>query len=147
MPDYQVLIVGAGLSGIAMAIQITQKLKLDRSQVAIFERGQQCGGTWNFNTYPGAACDVPSIFYSYSFAPLIPKKTWEAQADILEYIKATARSYGVDRQITFSVECVKAEWVDKQGHWIVTLRIFIAKPLSILKSLHEQVLVVPIFIL
>jgi cation diffusion facilitator CzcD-associated flavoprotein CzcO len=75
-----VAIIGAGLGGIAMGIQLSQ----GGYDFTIIDRGDDFGGTWRKNTYPGAACDVPSHFYSYSFA-LTPRwsKTFADQPDIL----------------------------------------------------------------
>jgi cyclohexanone monooxygenase len=73
-------VIGAGPGGIAMGIQLVQ----GGYDFTIFERGDGFGGTWRNNTYPGAACDVPSHFYSFSFA-LNPywSKTYANQPEIL----------------------------------------------------------------
>ena len=60
------VIVGAGFAGIGTAIRLRNS---GIENVAILERGSAVGGTWRDNTYPGAACDIPSRLYSYSFAP------------------------------------------------------------------------------
>jgi cation diffusion facilitator CzcD-associated flavoprotein CzcO len=64
-PGLKVVIVGAGLGGIAAAIDLTRH---GFSDVTLLERAPEIGGTWYYNSYPGAACDVPSHLYSYSFA-------------------------------------------------------------------------------
>ena len=64
--DFRVAIVGTGFSGLGMAIRLKQEGIED---FVVFERADDVGGTWRDNTYPGAACDVPSHLYSFSFAP------------------------------------------------------------------------------
>src|SRR5215203_6253670 len=95
MPE--VLIVGAGFGGIAAAIELRRHGITD---VAILDRAPALGGTWFHNTYPGAACDVPSHFYSFSFAQ---RRDWvrlcPTQPDILRYLHEVAREHGVDRLI------------------------------------------------
>jgi len=83
----KVAVVGAGPGGIAMAIQ----LAAGGYDFTIFDRNDGFGGTWRNNTYPGAACDVPSHFYSYSFA-LNPRwsKTFANQPEILAYLEKVA---------------------------------------------------------
>ena len=65
-PVLEVLIIGAGFGGIGMGIRLRQEGVDD---FLILERGDDIGGVWRDNTYPGAACDVPSVLYSFSFAP------------------------------------------------------------------------------
>lgn len=67
---YDTLIVGTGFTGIGAAIKLTQAGVDD---VVIVERDQRVGGTWRDNTYPGAACDIPSLLYSFSF---VANPTW-----------------------------------------------------------------------
>ena len=89
----EVAIVGAGFSGIAMAIALRREGIED---FTILERADDLGGVWHHNTYPGAACDVPSYLYSYSFAQ---RRDWSQpcspQAEILDYLHDTARKHGV----------------------------------------------------
>lgn len=62
--EYSVVVIGAGIAGLCMGIQL-RKMGID--DFVIFEKADGVGGTWRDNTYPGAACDVPAIFYSFSF--------------------------------------------------------------------------------
>jgi cation diffusion facilitator CzcD-associated flavoprotein CzcO len=62
--DHDVVIVGTGFAGIGMAIRLHMT---GRSDFVLLEKGDEIGGTWRDNTYPGAACDVPSYLYSFSF--------------------------------------------------------------------------------
>ena len=85
-----VAVIGAGPGGIAMGLQLRE----GGYDFTIFERGDGFGGTWRNNTYPGAACDVPSHLYSYSFA-LNPRwsKTFANQPEILEYLEGVAADH------------------------------------------------------
>jgi cation diffusion facilitator CzcD-associated flavoprotein CzcO len=113
----KVAIVGAGFSGIAMAIA------LKRGGVAdfeIFERADGLGGVWHHNTYPGATCDVPSYLYSYSFAQ---RRDWSApcspQPEILDYLHATASRYGVSDHVRTGCEIASATFDEQQARWIL----------------------------
>jgi cation diffusion facilitator CzcD-associated flavoprotein CzcO len=96
----RVLIIGAGFGGIAAAIELRRHGFTD---VAILEAAEGTGGTWHYNSYPGAACDVPSHLYSYSFAQ---RRTWSRlcspQDEILAYLREVAAQYGVDRLVRTS---------------------------------------------
>src|SRR5271169_5372386 len=95
--DLRCVIIGAGMSGILSAIKL-QEVGLD--DFVIYEKADRLGGTWRENTYPGIACDVPSHFYSYSFA-LNPE--WSHRfapgAEIQAYLEDVARRYGLDSRI------------------------------------------------
>jgi cation diffusion facilitator CzcD-associated flavoprotein CzcO len=88
MPE--VIIVGAGFGGIAAAIEL-RRAGID--QITILEQAPDLGGTWFFNTYPGAACDVPSHLYSYSYAQ---RRDWSRlcspQPEIHSYLKEVVRA-------------------------------------------------------
>src|SRR3954469_15438622 len=81
---HDVLIIGAGFAGLGTAIRLQQEGITD---IAILERGDRVGGTWRDNTYRGAACDIPSLLYSYSFAQN-PRwsRGYSGSAEILAYI-------------------------------------------------------------
>ncbi|MDO9620814.1 MAG: NAD(P)-binding protein, partial [Moraxellaceae bacterium] len=85
------IIVGSGFSGIGMAIALK---KAGRNNFLMLEKAADIGGTWRDNHYPGAACDVPSHMYSYSFEPN-PRwsRMYSGQAEILDYMKHCARKY------------------------------------------------------
>ena len=87
-----VAVIGAGPGGIAMGIQLAAA----GYDFTIFDRADGFGGTWRNNTYPGAACDVPSHLYSYSFA-LNPRwsKTFAKQPEILAYLERVAADHGL----------------------------------------------------
>lgn len=111
------LIVGAGFGGIGAAIQLRRAGVRD---ITILERGDRVGGVWHHNTYPGAACDVPSHLYSYSFAPN-PEwgRRFATQPDIQSYVERTAREYGVFDSVRLGVEASAAEWMEGDDLWRV----------------------------
>ncbi|MFC4470093.1 FAD-dependent oxidoreductase [Streptomyces xiangluensis] len=89
----QVVVVGAGFSGIGAAIRLRQEGWRD---LVVLEKASQLGGTWRENAYPGCACDVPSSLYSYSFT-LNPRwsRIFAGQLEIHDYLRTTADRYGV----------------------------------------------------
>jgi cation diffusion facilitator CzcD-associated flavoprotein CzcO len=116
--DLKVVIVGAGLGGIAAAIELTRRGFTD---LTILERAPDLGGTWLYNGYPGAACDVPSHLYSYSFAK---RRDWSRlcspQSEILDYVHGVARDRGVDRLVVTGTEVSSCAWDDRACQWTVT---------------------------
>ncbi|BBX46005.1 NAD(P)-binding domain-containing protein [Mycobacterium cookii] len=87
----------------------------------IFDRADGFGGTWRNNTYPGAACDVPSHFYSYSFA-LNPRwsKTFANQPEILAYLEKVAAEYGLGGHLVAHSRVTELRWADEIQRWHVT---------------------------
>src|SRR5262245_21268294 len=114
-PGLRVLIIGAGMSRILSAIKL-REAGLD--DFVIYEKGDRLGGTWRENTYPGVTCDVPSHFYSYSFAP---NPEWSRRfspgAEIQAYFERVARHYDVLPRIRLGTEITRAEFRD--GRWTV----------------------------
>jgi cation diffusion facilitator CzcD-associated flavoprotein CzcO len=110
------LIIGTGFSGLGMGIA----LKKQGVDFLILEKADDVGGTWRDNSYPGAACDVPSHLYSFSFAP---KSDWphvfSYQPDILTYLKGVADKYGLKRHIRFGRHVDRAHWDDSELRWHV----------------------------
>jgi cyclohexanone monooxygenase len=111
------LIVGAGFGGLAMAIKLHEQ---GRSDFLVLERGSDVGGTWRDNTYPGAACDVPSQLYSYSFA-LNPdwSRSFSPQPEIQAYIQKTATQAGVLDRFVFDTNVDDATWDESAQVWRV----------------------------
>jgi len=110
-------IIGAGPGGIAMGIQLAQ----GGYEFTIFDRGAGFGGTWRNNTYPGAACDVPSHFYSFSFA-LNPywSKTYADQPEILSYLEQVAQANGLGDHLVTDTRITELRWSDDTRRWAVT---------------------------
>ncbi len=118
MSDPRVLIIGAGFGGIAAAIEL-QSHGFD--EITILERAPGLGGTWFHNSYPGAACDVPSHLYSYSFAQ---RRDWSRlcspQREILDYLGRVAHDHGLDRRLETNAEVTACRWDDSEQVWTVT---------------------------
>ncbi len=114
-----VAIIGTGFGGLGMAIRLKQS-GLD--DLVIFEKAGDVGGCWRENTYPGAACDVPSHLYSFSFEP---KTDWSRrfapQPEILDYLRHCAEKYDVRRHIRFHTEVAGAEFDESTGLWAIRL--------------------------
>jgi cation diffusion facilitator CzcD-associated flavoprotein CzcO len=108
-------IVGAGFSGLGMAIRLKQA---GIDDFAILERADDLGGTWRDNTYPGCACDVPSHLYSYSFERNPDwGRLFSPQAEILDYLRRTAHKYGVVDHIRFGHELLESAWDEEHRVW------------------------------
>ncbi|HZZ95598.1 MAG TPA: NAD(P)/FAD-dependent oxidoreductase, partial [Jatrophihabitantaceae bacterium] len=112
-----VLIIGSGFAGLGAAIRLA---KAGRDDYLVVERGGEVGGTWRDNTYPGAACDVPSHLYSYSFE-LNPdwSRSFSPQAEIQQYLRDTARKYGTLDHHLFGTEVTLARWDEELEQWLV----------------------------
>ncbi|WP_280316411.1 flavin-containing monooxygenase [Nocardia wallacei] len=112
-----ILIIGAGFAGLGMALEL-QRAGIDT--FTILEKAEDLGGVWRENTYPGAACDVPSPLYSWSYAP---KSDWprrfSEQADIHAYMREVAVAHGIPAKIRFGTEVTDAEFDERQGVWHV----------------------------
>jgi cation diffusion facilitator CzcD-associated flavoprotein CzcO len=113
-----VLIVGAGFAGLGMAIALR---KAGVESFLVIEKGDDVGGTWRDNRYPGCACDIPSHLYSFSFE-LNPgwSRMYAPQPEIWEYLRRCAKQYGVLARVRFRKEMQEAEWDDRQRIWEVT---------------------------
>jgi cation diffusion facilitator CzcD-associated flavoprotein CzcO len=113
----EVVIVGAGFGGIAAAIELRRHAI---TEVTILEKAPDLGGTWFYNSYPGAACDVPSHLYSFSYAQ---RRDWSRlcspQAEIHAYLHDVARAYGVDRLVQTDTEVSACTWDAERCRWIV----------------------------
>lgn len=109
--------MGAGFGGVAAAIELQRKGSYD---IRILDAAPQLGGTWYHNDYPGAACDVASHFYSFSYAQ---RRDWSRlcspQEEILGYLRGVARQFGVDRLVEPNTEVVSCTWGDRERRWAV----------------------------
>lgn len=117
VPHHRVVIVGAGFSGIGLAIRLVQRGTRD---FVVFERGDDVGGTWRDNAYPGAACDVPSNLYSFSFAPNPSwSRSFSPQPEIQAYLRDCANRFGVLPHVRLRHEVTGAVWDDSRRCWWV----------------------------
>jgi cation diffusion facilitator CzcD-associated flavoprotein CzcO len=115
--DVDIAIVGSGFSGLGMAIQLKQEGNED---FVVLERGDEVGGTWHYNTYPGCACDVPSHLYSFSFAPNPDwSQTYSPQPEIGAYLRRCADRFGIRPHIRLNTTVTFAEWDEDAGRWTI----------------------------
>jgi cation diffusion facilitator CzcD-associated flavoprotein CzcO len=111
----QVGIVGAGFGGVGMGIRLAQEGAAD---FTIFERGETVGGVWRANTYPGAACDVPSHLYSFSFAAGYEwSRRYAPQDEILRYLEGCVDRFGIGPRLRLGTEVVAASFDPGEGRW------------------------------
>jgi cation diffusion facilitator CzcD-associated flavoprotein CzcO len=114
----RVLIIGAGVCGIALYIRTLQNIP--NATVTIVEKNSALGGTWYENRYPGVACDIPSHVYQYSFEPNTNwSKLFSPGAEILEYVTSVAHKYRVDEKIKYNTKVIGAEWHEEKSLWVV----------------------------
>jgi cation diffusion facilitator CzcD-associated flavoprotein CzcO len=108
-------IVGAGFGGVGVGIKLAKQGIHD---FTIFERGETVGGVWRANTYPGAACDVPSHLYSFSFAKGSEwSRRYAPQPDILRYLQGVSERFGLEPHLRLGTEVVKASFDADAGRW------------------------------
>ncbi len=117
MERVHVLVVGAGLSGICVAVKLRDAGIED---FVVLDRADEVGGTWRDNTYPGCGCDVPSALYSFSFEP---KPDWSrfyaGQPEIRAYARTVAERHGVVPHLRLGVDMREAAWDDDAQLWRV----------------------------
>lgn len=112
------LIVGAGFSGLGMAIKL---LEAGNTSFLLIEKADDIGGTWYVNRYPGCACDIPSHLYSFSF-DRNPEwsRMYSGRNEIQNYLKACAEKYGLDRYVRLNTRMQTAVWNEGAALWQVT---------------------------
>jgi cation diffusion facilitator CzcD-associated flavoprotein CzcO len=112
-----VAVVGGGFGGVGAAAMLK---RAGYEDVTVFERGERVGGVWHHNTYPGAACDIPSHLYEFSFAPN-PRwsRRYAPQAEIQAYLEEIASRYGVRDRIRTSTEVLSARWDEARDTWVL----------------------------
>jgi cyclohexanone monooxygenase len=118
-PD--VLVVGAGFAG----MYAVHRFRSQGLSVKALEAGSNVGGTWYWNRYPGARCDVPSLEYSYGFSAELEQEwdwpeVFSAQTDILRYANHVADKFDLRRDIQFGTRVVAVEWRDDAQRWRLT---------------------------
>lgn len=115
---HETIIIGAGFSGIGLAIRLQQQ---NHGDYLILERGNDIGGVWRDNTYPAAACDVPSRLYSFSFAQNTQwSRSFSGQSEIMAYLKDCADAHIPDHKISLNQCVVEAEFNQQTALWHVT---------------------------
>jgi len=114
---FKVAIIGAGFSGLGMAIRLKQK---GENSFVLFEKEGGVAGTWRVNHYPGCACDVPSHLYSFSFAPNPEwSRMFAPQQEIRRYLENCAERFGVMPHVRLNNAVASARWDDQQHLWLI----------------------------
>jgi len=116
--EVDVVVAGAGFSG----LYLLHRLRQQGFSVRVIEAASDVGGTWYWNRYPGARCDIPTTDYTYSFDPDLEKAwTWSekyaTQPEILRYAQFVADRYDLRRDIDFDTRVDAAHWDDAAGRW------------------------------
>ena len=116
-----IIIIGAGASGIAMGCQLQRQLGFTNFE--IYDKGGEMGGTWFFNTYPGAGCDIPSHFYSFSFEPNPDwTQAFALQPEIQQYMINVTKKYNLPAHTHLNTEAISATWDNDTGRWTVDFK-------------------------
>jgi cation diffusion facilitator CzcD-associated flavoprotein CzcO len=117
-PTYRVIVVGAGFGGLGMAIALKRAGIRD---FLVVDKAADLGGIWRDNTYPGAACDVPSSLYSFSFQPGRWSRRYPPQPEILAYLHELAAAHGLGPHLRFGAGVASAEFDERRARWNLTL--------------------------
>jgi cation diffusion facilitator CzcD-associated flavoprotein CzcO len=115
----RVVIIGAGFGGLAAAVALRRK---GIDDLLIIERADGVGGTWRRNVYPGAACDIQSHLYSFSFAPNRSwSRTYSYQPEILAYLETVADDFDLRRHLLLGTSVRAVRWNEEARHWDIEL--------------------------
>ncbi|KAL6893339.1 hypothetical protein GGI43DRAFT_179992 [Trichoderma evansii] len=125
--------IGTGFSGIALGCTIKRWYGI--TDIRLFDKHSDLGGTWLANQYPGCACDIPSLLYSFSFAPN-PKwtKILPSHHEVWQYLNDVATEYGLREKMSFNSCVERCEWIEQSGHWRLTVRNTISDEISVHES-------------
>ena len=117
-PEYSdVLIIGAGISGIGAAYRIHEKNP--KLSYRVLERRARIGGTWDLNRYPGIRSDSDIFTLSFPFEPWTRPENMADGPDIRDYLTQTARKHGIDEHIRFNTRVLSADWDSTTDTWTV----------------------------
>lgn len=117
--DYKVVVIGAGISGISVSLQ----LKRLGIPYEVFERNSDLGGTWHTNKYPDARVDTSSYLYQFKFEKNYPwTEFFAARDETLAYLNHIVDKHGLRDAMTFNTELVSAEWLEDRSVWSLVLR-------------------------
>lgn len=118
MKHFDIIIVGAGLSGIDAACHF--EMELPNKTYTIFEGRDNIGGTWDLFKYPGIRSDSDMHTFSYSFKPWNYPKTISDADTIMDYLHETVEEYGIQQKIQFNHFIKEASWSSEQNQWTIT---------------------------
>ncbi|KAL2848916.1 hypothetical protein BJY01DRAFT_262438 [Aspergillus pseudoustus] len=119
----RVACMGAGYSGLMMAIVFSQRMQDKNAELVIYERNEDLGGTWLENRYPGCKCDIPAHNYAYSFAPNPNWPNYYATSQqIHEYMHGVADKYDCNRYIKYRHSIKGALWNEEDAKWEISVQ-------------------------
>jgi cation diffusion facilitator CzcD-associated flavoprotein CzcO len=139
----KIVIVGAGFSGLGMAARL---LSAGERDLVVLERAADVGGVWRDNVYPGCRCEVPSHFYSLSFAQNpYWKQSNATQPEIQAYLQSCARRFGILPHVRFGHEVIRASWQEGRRRWHVETGrgSFVSEVIVCCAGVHSDPLVPP----
>lgn len=119
MEHVDVLIIGAGISGIGAGCHLT--MKSPKRTFAIMEGRDKLGGTWDLFKYPGIRSDSDMYTFGYAFRPWTEGKDIASASSIIRYLKQTSEEYGVDKKIRYGHRVTKVNWSTPDKHWVVDI--------------------------
>ncbi len=115
--EVRIVIIGAGFAGLCMAVNL---LKQGEKNFVVVERAKDIGGVWRDNVYPGAACDIPAVLYSYSFEQDYPwSEAYPQQKEILGYMLYIVEKYNLKNHLRFGINISTAEFNESTAKWSV----------------------------
>jgi cation diffusion facilitator CzcD-associated flavoprotein CzcO/acetyl esterase/lipase len=121
-PNPRVAVVGAGFGGIGLGMALRAAGWTDPGELTILDRADGVGGVWRANTYPGAACDVPSHLYAFAGAPGSQwSRRFAPQQDILRYLQRLTREHGLSEHLRLHTEVTEARWDEARSVWRLSL--------------------------
>jgi cation diffusion facilitator CzcD-associated flavoprotein CzcO len=115
---YRVVVIGAGFGGIGMAVALKRAGITD---FLVLDSGDDLGGTWRENTYPGAACDVPGNLYSYSFRPQRWARRYPTQPETLSYLREVVQENGLRPHLRFGARVTSLTFDEPKAEWEVAI--------------------------
>ncbi|PAV25488.1 FAD-containing monooxygenase EthA [Tamilnaduibacter salinus] len=119
-PHYDTVIIGAGLSGIGTACHIAGEFP--RRSLAILERREKMGGTWDLFRYPGIRSDSDMASFGFGFKPWYSNQVLAKGTDIRHYVAETAREFHLADKVQFGMNIVSADWSSADQRWTITAR-------------------------
>ena len=117
---YDTVIIGAGLSGIGAACHIASEFP--HRTMAILERREKMGGTWDLFRYPGIRSDSDMASFGFNFKPWYSDQVLAKGSDIRDYVVETAREFHLEDKVQFGLNLVRADWSSAQQQWTITAR-------------------------
>lgn len=111
-----IAVVGGGFGGVGAAVMLKRE---GYDDVTVFEKGERVGGVWQHNTYPGAACDIASHLYEYSFAPNSWSRRFSPGPEIRAYVEGVARRFGVLERVRTGTEVKGVRWDEEGSRWLL----------------------------